>query len=260
MTFISDLGIPLGIALVAGKVPGWRSIERFGRNESVGSSYEVLTEDDIYLMPQVAGAVALRVKAGNTNDTAAGSGAQEITIEGLDETGAAVSEAVATAGTSASSATTATFIRLLRAYVSKSGTYVTSSSMSQAATIIIESAAAAEWGKIDGVAPGAGQTEIGCYTVPLGYKGYLTHIFLSVADATKPAEILCQLREGILDTAAPYSARRTVMDLGGEEQQAVLDLEEPIEVPTLTDIIFMAKAAAGTPSISVNFTVILEAT
>ena len=262
MTYVvdADNGLPPGIALVAGKIPGWSSVNKFGRNESVGTSYVALSEDGVYQTPQVAGAVALRIKAGNTNDTAAGSGAQAATLQGLDETGAQVTEVLATAGTSASSATTVTWLRLYRAWVSASGTYVAVTGASHAADIIIETAAGAEWAKIDGTTPGAGQTEIGCYTVPLGYKAYLTHVFMSVADANKPAEILCQLREGILDTSAPYSSRRTLLDLGGEEQQAALNLEEPIPIATLTDIIFLAKAATGTPSISVNFTVVLEAT
>ena len=110
-----------GIECAEGNTAGCRVVHKFGRNPSVGAAKEIISTLATYWQPIAAETV--RVKAGgNANDTAAGSGCREITIEGLDGSWAEASEAEATAGASASTATTTTFIRVFRAYCSSMGT------------------------------------------------------------------------------------------------------------------------------------------
>ena len=97
---------PPGFNIASGRIPGLSVVHKFGR-ASVGTTYSPVTFGGVYNTPQVAGATTLRVKAGDANDTAAGTGAREVTLIGLDETGAEVTEAVATAGAAASATTTA---------------------------------------------------------------------------------------------------------------------------------------------------------
>lgn len=104
----------------------------------------------------------MRIKAGgNAADTAAGAGAREVTLIGLDASGNVVTEAIATNGISASSATTNSFIRLYRAYVSASGTYATAAAGSHTAAIVIEnSAGGTDWLTIDATSFPLAQSEV----------------------------------------------------------------------------------------------------
>ena len=106
---------PSGMDIARGLVPGCRSFFRFGRNTAIGATYTPVTRSGHYRTPQAGSATTLRVKAGgNANDTAAGSGARQITLVGLDATGNVITETLATAGASASAATTKS-LKLLQA-------------------------------------------------------------------------------------------------------------------------------------------------
>ena len=233
-------------------------VHKFGARQGVSSSsaYKPLTTNEIYQTPQVSGAVALRVKAGNTNDTANGSGAREVTIQGLDETGALVTEALATAGTSASAATSTTWLRVFRAYVSASGTYATSAAGSHAADIILETAAAAEWVKILVAGFPRAQSQIGVYSVPLGKTAYIQSYLLTVSGA-KPVDFILFQRQNILETAAPYTAMRTVVEHRGIQTATGFKPDVPFgPFPALTDIGWMAKGAT-TPDVTVDYEILL---
>jgi hypothetical protein len=246
--------------IAAGDYDGLTVIHKFGHNEAVSTSFVPVTSSGIYRTPQVSGATALRVKAGgHADDTAAGDGAREITLEGLDETGALVQEAVATAGASASSATTTTFLRLFRAWVSASGTYASASAGSHTATITIEKAAGSEdWATLVVNGFAQGQTEIAAYTVPLGKRAFIQSIQATV-DSNKTATILGFHRENILETAAPYTAMRMFLELGGVSGQADYTPIAPLgPFPALTDFGFMARVVATTAEVDMEFEILLE--
>ena len=243
-----------------GNVPGHTIVHKFGGNPAVGVTFEPITSLGIYNTPQVSGATKLRIKAGgDANDTAAGSGAREITIVGLDETGAEVTETLATAGASASTVTTATFIRFYRAYVSASGTYATASAGSHAATITIENGAGGtDWGAIDLNGFAKGQTHIGAYSVPLGKTAYLIS-YSATIESTKTTEVIFFQRRNILEIVAPYTAMREVFSLGTIAGQ----LTNPPEMmpigpfPALTDIGYMARVASTSADVNVEFKILL---
>jgi hypothetical protein len=236
-------------------------VHKFGHNTAVGTTFVPVAQGGVYQTPQVGSATTLRIKAGgNANDTAAGSGARQITLTGLDETGAEVSETVATAGASASAATTTTFIRLYSAYVSESGTYATSSTGSHSADIVIENGAGGtDWAtiKINGFAKS--QSDIGAYTIPNGYTGYLLGAF-GFVDSTKVTELLLFRREGILKTSAPYDAMRLLFEERVEGGIFDIQLKAPIKLNSDgngCDVGFMAKVDTGTSDVEINFEILL---
>ena len=245
------LGIPTG------EISGTSVVHKFGRNDAVGTSYVPVAMGAAYQTLQPAAATTLRIKAGDANDTAAGSGAQEITIQGLDETGTEVVETLATAGTSASAVTSATFIRLYRAYVSASGTYAGSGTQSHADDIVIENGAGGtDWLTIDATSMSMGQSEVALYSVPLGKTAYISSLHISVA-SNKTADVLLFKREGILDAAPPYQARRLQITFGAVSGEAALKPVTPLgPFPALSDIGFMAKAAQAA-EVDVDFEIIL---
>ncbi len=248
-----------GLRTVEGLTPGVSIVLKFGHNHAVGTSHVPVAAGGVWQTPQVSGATALRIKAGDIADTAAGTGAQEVTLYGIDTTGVEISEAIATAGTSASTATTLEFLRLTRAIVTKSGTYATATANSHAAAIVIENAAGtADWATIaleNGIANG--QSQIGVYTVPLGKTAYIAQFQIDT-DTTKTADVLAMVREGILDTAAPYQARRVLAEFIGVSGSIMDEFPYPYgPIPELSDIGFMAKVISGTAAVSVDFTIIL---
>lgn len=242
-----------------GNVKGHSIVHKFGHNPLVGTSFVPITSIGAYQTPQVSGATTLRIKAGgDANDTAAGSGAREITVTGLDETGAEVSETIATAGASASTATTTTFIRFYRAFVSASGTYATSSSGSHADTITIENGAGGtDWGTIDLNSFPNSQTRIGVYTIPLGKTGYILGADISI-ESTKVVDAIFFQRQNILETSPPYTAMRIVYENAGLTDTRKLSIKSPIGgFPELTDLGYMSKVASGTADVDVDFEILL---
>lgn len=243
---------------------GISSILKFGRNDAVGTTLVPIAFGGVYQTPQAAAATTLRIKAGgHANDTAAGTGAREVTFEGLDENWNFVTEAVATAGALASSATTITFTRLLRFYVSASGTYSTSAAASHSGDIVAENGAGGtDWGTIDAttLVYGLSQSEIGAYSIPIGFTGYVKLRQLTV-NSGKVIDLVFFSRGGADDTAAPYEANRAKSVLIGVDG-GLIDNYSDTEVPYgpfqgPCDLGFMGRVGASTGDISVEFEIIL---
>lgn len=246
------------IEVSKGNIPGASLVHKFGRTDGAGTGFAPVSVGNVYQTPQVAGRTTLRVKSGgNANDTAAGTGAREVSLQGLDQTGALVTETLATAGASASSVTTTTFIRLFRFYVSESGTYASAVAGSHSSDIVIENGTGGtDWGTIDSTGFARSQTEIGVYTVPLGKTAYILDYTLT-SDGNKTFDFLFFKRESILDAAAPYEAMRLQFEGVGIQGGTSQDFPDPIKFNELTDVGFMVKVPSGTADITVTFNILL---
>lgn len=256
---ISDLLGRANAPVAAGDIDKVSIIHKFGRNPAVGTSYVPVCMGGVYNVPLFTNATALRIKAGGSAlDDASGSGARSVTLQGLDETGTLASETIATAGTAASSSTTTTFSRLFRFFVATSGTYATATAGSHGGAITIENAAGGtDWGTITATGFPMGQSEVGCYTIPKGYTGYITEMAM-LTDATKPADIILFQRQNANQTAAPYSRMSKVMSTDALSEAYYQNHINPLgPYPEYTDLGFMAKVAAGTASVSVDFEILL---
>jgi len=246
------------IEVAKGNIPGHSLIHKFGHNEAVGTTFAPVTQGGVYPTPQVGSETTLRIKAGgNANDTAAGTGGREITLEGLDETGAFATATLATAGVLASSATSITFLRLFRAFVSASGTYATATVGSHAADIVIEDSGGTEdWATINLNSFPAAQTEIGVFSVPLGFTAHMLSASV-FSDSTKITELSFFQRQNILETAAPFTAMRLVFDALLEGGNSPINPKSPIgPFPALTDIGFMANVDVSTASVNVDIEIL----
>ncbi len=256
-------GFPLveGVDLTAGRIAGQSNVHKFGANNAIPTTFTPVVRGGLWQTPQVSGATTLRVKAGNAADTAAGAGAREVTLVGLDQTGAEITVTVATAGDSASSATSETFLRLFRAHVSAAGTYATlhgATSGSMAADIVIETTGDTAWATIPLNVFGMAQTTIGCYTVPLGKVGYMKSWLLQV-DSNKAVDFMFYVRENILESAVPYSALRMKFGaFGVADILPVMPATPAGPYAALTDLIWMARVGATTGIAAVDFELIIE--
>jgi hypothetical protein len=248
---------PFLLRVAKGDVDGHSIIQKIGANTGLTTSYTILALGTNYKMPQPAGAVTLRVKAGNANDTAAGSGAREITIEGLAADGTIQTESIATAGTSASANFAGTWIRLDKVIISASGTYPDQTNLggaiSHQSTIVIEDTGATQWAKISSTDLRWGASEIGWYTVPLGYTAYLLNYSLT---CTTEVDFALFQRESILDAAAPYSPLSLVCKHDAVQNHLTRILAAPIKFDALTDFGFVAKGAT-TPDAACDFSILL---
>lgn len=258
---ISQVGTtePFLLQVSRGQVYGHSHTTKFGSNSGVTTTYAPVSAGGVYRTPQVSGATQLRVKAGgNAADTAAGAGAREVTVYGLDATGAEISEALATAGASASAPTSQSFLRAFRVIVTAAGAYATAAAGSHVGDIVIEDAAGTQdWATIDASSGfPLGQSTIACYTVPLGYSAFVRSIGVTV-NSTKACDFIFFQRRNILETAAPYSAMRVVEQLQGVSGGVTSDLWVPLEFPALTDIGLMARVGSTTGSAEGNFDIVL---
>ncbi len=256
MTFLSDKDFYLEVA--KGNVSGHTIVHVSGQNISVGTTFVPVSKGGLYITPQVAGATTLRIKAGgNANDTVAGSGAREVTFFGIDETGALASEAVNTAGASASSVTTTTFMRMFHAEVTKSGTYATMSTGSHAANIVIENGAGGtDWATIEGSDYPRSHAAIGAYTIPTAHKGHLLSGF-GFVDAAKTTDLIFFKRTGILAAAAPYDAMEIIFEERSGGGEFTLDIKAPVFLGAECDCGFMAKIDSTTAEVQVDFEIML---
>jgi len=256
---MTSLGIPTVqrfsfdqmLMIAEGLDPNRFCVHKFGANADVGGTAEVIwTPGSTYPWPEAAETV--RVKAGgNAADTAAGAGAQEITIQGLDENWELVEEAVETAGASASAATTATFIRVFRAFVSRVGAY----GAANTGAINIENTTSTN--VIANIGAALGQTEMALYTIPAGYKGYLTSIEATV-DTNQSADLRFWQRPNADDVVTPFSgAARLVTRFLALATAANRNLKAPIEFAPKTDIWVDGISGGASSVVAASFDLVL---
>lgn len=231
---------------------------QFGRNVACPTTYVPVTDNGVYRTPQPAAATQLRIKAGgNAADTANGAGARSVRLWGLNASGDEVTETLATAGASASAATTNSFIRLYQAEVYTSGTYGTQAAGSHAGNITIENAAGGtDWAQIQLNGFPSGTTGIGSITVPRNHVGLVSSIQINV-DQTKTTDVLILKREGILQSAAPYKPIQKVQEFLGVARSISITFEMPLLFPELTDLGVLAKVSNGTGAVSVDMEVLM---
>jgi hypothetical protein len=150
-------------------------------------------------------------------------------------------------------------MRVFRAYVSQSGSYATATQGSHEQPIVVESSALGDMCTIDGSAGSfpRGQSEIGVYTIPAGHKGYILEgeVF---TDTSKITNLLLFQREGITETAAPYSAMRVVLEERLEGGESTLPFQAPVgPFQGPCDIGWMAKVNTGTAEVDVDFEILV---
>ena len=250
--------LPWGAQIARGNMRLAHVHHQFGRNIACGTSYTPVTDNGLYLTPQVGAATTLRVKAGgNAADTAEGAGARSIRLYGLDANGDEVEEVIATAGASASASTSASFLRLYKVEVETSGTYGTQSAGSHVGNITIENTAGTQdWAQIQLNGFPSGSTSIGSITIPRNHVGLVTSIQINV-DQAKTTDIIILKREGVTQASAPYKPIVKLQEFLGVSSSVSIIFETPIKFTELTDLGVLAKVSNGTGAVSVDIEVVM---
>lgn len=239
------------------KIIGQGSHRKFGYNETVGGSSEVIWAgayiDGIlnYTFPQAAETV--RVKAGgNANDTSAGTGARTILISGLDENWDEVVESVTLNGTSASAATTATFFRINSAETLTVGSY----GGDNAGNIVIENTSSLD--ELAYIPSGLGNTQQAIYTVPADKTAFITKIKISVGQGNS-ADIRLFRIDNVDILAAPFGPKHFEWGVEDYSGADVFELSTYLQVNEKNDIFADSQriTGGGNARVSLDFEYIL---
>lgn len=255
---ISDFSDVLNVRLLGdprldksnGRHANRTTIEKFGFNPDVAAS----TEEDVWAAGGtynwLTAADTVRIASGgNVNDTAAGTGARSITIVGLDSNWDEATETIATAGGSASSATSTSFIRVFRAFVATSGTY----NGANTGDVTIETSGGTT---VAFIVAARGQTQLAIYTVPDGFNAFLRRVQFN-SDSSKVGQALVYQRQDADTTSAPFSSKRLVFNTPLSGLVDVHYETYPGPFPARTDLWCAAIGGSGGMAVSAEMDIVL---
>jgi hypothetical protein len=247
---INSFGVASNIPIAGGFVDGYSAIHKFGRNPNVGNVPETIwMYGGIYQYLDVGSDSTVYAYSASTDDGPGNDGARTVTVQGLDNDFNPIEETITVNG----AASTASFLRVYRAFVATAGVLAANDG-----DVIISTAAAgggtvlADIGVIgSGTTTGLGQTQLALYTIPAGKTGYLTTWNVGVSPMNNAVTVTLNSRE--LDGSAPFRSRDIMDIVGGYTTQ---NYSIPIRFPEKTDI--EVRAAGDTGSvISSSFDIIL---
>jgi hypothetical protein len=244
-----------------GLVDGHRIVDKFGSSIAVtDASFVPIAHGEVYQVPTTA--QSLEFVSDDTQDALDDVGMHELTIEGLDANWALQTVSMpahATDGLTAV-AITGTWLRVFRAYVSKSGAYATLTTPSHVGTITIRnSGAGVTWATIINTGIPHGQTQIAAYTVPAGEVAYLGETNIST-ETNKAIDVFGFRRGDANDITTSYDGTMRsfteVIGLEGGQSYSSKTWKGPFD--QYSDMGYLAKrTAAGTASVSIDFEILL---
>lgn len=231
-----------------GNVSDCSMVHKFGRNGSVpDGTWEFVNRLGFTAWP-LSAATTVRIKAGgHAADTAAGAGAREVTVQGIDDSFNEVTEAIVTAGAAASAATTASFWRVHRAWVSSVGTY---GAANTGAVVIENSGGGTDLIEIGGA--GKGQTQFAAWTVPIAKTAYLLGMHIQV-DTNKSANVRAYTRADMDDTVAPMKSKRLKLFFAVKGDYRYAPEGPELAIPAKSDFWVEAAGDGAACAVTVNF-------
>jgi hypothetical protein len=247
---INSFGSASNIPISAGEVDGYSAIHKFGRNPNVGNIPETIwMHGGIYQYLDVDSDSTIYAYSASADDGPGNDGARTITVQGLDNDFNLIEETITVNG----AASTASFLRVYRAFVATAGVLTANDG-----NILISTAASgggtvlADIGVIGtGTTTGLGQTQLALYTIPAGKTGYLTTWNIGVAPMNNAVTVTLLARE--LDGSAPFRSKDIADIVGGYTTQ---NYSIPLRFPEKTDIEVRGTGDTGSV-ISSSFDIIL---
>jgi hypothetical protein len=238
-----------------------QSVRGFGRNASTST-----TVQDIWIVggnyPFQTTADKLVVVSNNTNDADGGLGAQKVRLFGLDTNWNQIDEEVTLVGNGESLPTTNSFIRIDRAQVTDVGTYAGSnynilSINRDVSAVTVSSIRGGYGGGIDTSNYGLGRSELGIYSIPAGYTGYVLRIGGSIdLSGNKTGTIRLFKRICGNDVTTPFWSRQLIWSIDNIQGTFEVRFESPLVLPEYTDIWFRGSTS-GAGTISVKWDMVL---
>lgn len=243
----------IGFAAAAGQVTGLAPVYVSAYNLSAGTS-----EEDVWFnggtITWLTAAVQMDVVSSDVNDDGnptTNTGAQTIRIEYLDSNFDEQTEDVTLNGTGTVT-TTASMLRINRAYVLTAGTYHGTNVGN--ITIRVTGGGALQ----ANIEAGAGTTQKSHYTVPNGKAAYLIRFDLNV-DSTKTTNFRMWALENADDITQPYTgAKQLIHRVTGISGTHSETLRSFPRFPAKTDIWWTSEAGAASTDLEVDYDLALE--
>ncbi|MBT7542476.1 MAG: hypothetical protein HN613_00195 [Gammaproteobacteria bacterium] len=156
----------------SGEIRGLQAVNKFGSNPDVdiASTPETIwSSGGLYTFPASGGSIS--VVSSSANDTAAGTGARTIVVEGVDENYIEITETFTMNGVAPVISSRNTWFRAYRAYVASAGT----GEVNAGETTITLGAITLATIPVD-----LGQTQMAVFTIPQDKKGYIMSVTGSI--------------------------------------------------------------------------------
>ena len=228
---------PFELQVARGQITGHKTLFKFGNNPDCNGSLEtVWSHGGLYVYPSSAS--VMLVSSSSANDTALGTGARTISVQGLDANYNEISEIVVLNGQNQVT-TTLSYLRVFRSFVITAGSGNTAAGTIYigvgAATLGVPSTIYAE------IAVGENQTTMGLWTVPAGYTAYMNRGSFSAASNNAAQYVLGKFVVrpfgGVFRNAADVTANSNVIQY---------DFETPLVISEKSDIEARVIALSGT--------------
>ena len=236
------------LQVARGQIQGHRNVTVFGFNGDVDQ-----TQVSVWPLPSLitfpAAALQMTVSSTSANDTAAGTGARTVVVQGLDANYNEVTETVTLNGQTAVTMS-ASLLRVNYAYVATAG-----SGNSAAGDIYIGTGtvtAGVPATTYDIIKVDYNTTTTGSYTIPAGYTAYVSQGLFSTGQPSGTTQV-----QGRLLTRGLNNIRMTAAITTLNNGVANYVFEYPLAVPEKTTIEATAVASANNNAVSSMFIILL---
>lgn len=233
----------LNIPIAAGKIEGYKHVNKFGFNDTVGTSFEpIYVGSENFTYPTNAGPVS--VVSDSSNDSETGSGARTVNLEGLDANYDTITETITLDGINPA-VSNGSFIRLFRMRVETAG------SSSSAEGVITATVGGLDLAVLDPTYDN--QTLQATFTVPAGKKAYLIRMQATSTKDNKAAMVGLFTRSNAPDSV--FTVKQLVEVF---RNSVVVQFPVPLEFPEKTDIELRGKnLGSGQVSVGGTFDIVL---
>jgi len=244
---------PYELQVSKGQVTGASSVYKFGYNPDINGTEEtVWSQGGDVVWP--AAAFTAFISSSSTADTSAGTGAQTVTVEGLDENYAVQSVTVSMNGqTQVQIGDASGWIRINRAFVATAGSGGTAAGTVYVAATGVSSGVPT--GTIYASITDGNQTQMAVYTVPASHTLYLDDLIFTAA--ISQANNYATVKLNTRDFGSNVFRTKFINVL--QSNELVIDFEFPLAIPEKTDIECRAVTSNTNNQIGASFQGVLIA-
>jgi len=239
---------PWDLQVSRGQIPWHQSITIFGYNGDVDTSIETVWPHG-GVLPFLSTAIQLKVSSGNTNDTAAGTGARTVFLSGLDGNHNVVSETVVLNGQTAV-LTTNLYLHVNQCYVASAGSLDSAAGNIYFGDGVVTAGVPAT--VYDIIQYDYNVRMTGSYTVPAGYTAYISQGLFSSGQASGSGPVT-----GRLMTRGTNDIRLTAAVVTINNGAADYAFEYPLAVPEKTTLEAQAIGTGNNNACSSMFILVL---
>jgi hypothetical protein len=239
---------PFELQVSRGQIQGHRNVTVFGFNPDVDTA-----QVSVWPLPSLitfpAAAIQMTVSSTSANDTAAGTGARTVVVQGLDANYNEVTETVTLNGQTAVTMT-ASLLRVNYAYVRTAGSSNSAEGDIYIGTGTVTSGVPAT--AYDIIKFDYNNTTTGSYTIPAGYTGYVSQGLFSSGQAGGSNQV-----QGRLLSRGTNNIRMTAALTTINNGVANYVFEYPLAIPEKTTLEATAVGSSNNNAVSSMFIILL---